>query len=218
VFERLVMCQVSAFCLAQPRLVSFVGSFVILFSRFGSRRQSTLFMDFLAMLFLQVFGLFLVVPLMKLFGFFFVEVRATHERISVRTRLRFLVFGFHQARRQSGQLFLAQTGRSVALRFAVSLFVMPFRCGDRCCGFSNMFFATFLRVNRLTCGFIVRQDPVRQASGKPARSTARRLCAEGRPCRRLFKIGLPLLGLMLLDRFNWSLLLACAVFCQRLAR
>jgi hypothetical protein len=78
-----------------------------------------------AFFFVNFFPVFFGEGFVFLFLFFlvFFEFRTTGEGVSFRTSLRFLVFCFHQARGKSGELFVAQSGNAIALRFVHDSFV-----------------------------------------------------------------------------------------------
>lgn len=85
-------------------------------------------------------------------------------------------------------------------------------------GFGNVLFVGFFRAGGFARGFVIREDPMGQASGEAAWTTGCRLSAKRGTGRGLLEIGLTLFGLVLPDGFGRSLLRPLAILGQGLTR
>jgi len=162
VFDGFVVSEVGALGFGQLLAVfcrvSFLTSFGMRFRVAGFRGELRfarfVFRVFAVFtLFLLRFGLFFVVAVflvlgyfmrfVESFGFVFIKIRATNKRVGFGARLGLFVLGFHKASGERYSLFLAEASGAVANRPGWGLFCVMLRsCGQ---GFLSGFRGVFFR-------------------------------------------------------------------------
>ena len=218
-----LMCYLGAFGCAETRVLFFPVDFFLMdvflmdvflmdvfLVKFAFGRQG-LFgrVDFFVMCLRQFLDfLFLV---------FFLKVVPAHDCSRLGPRLRFFVLRFHQARRQRRQLFLAEACSAVTLCVGLCFFLNFFGGGLRSFHYVLFRVRCSLGLSRFRFGFVVRQNPMRQAARKTARDPRARWHAHGGTRCGLLEIGLAFFRFMVRDRLGGRLCLAPAVLRERLA-